>query len=146
MRIPPGACDTHVHVFDRSRLPAGLTPEPTPDASARSYVAVRDKLGLERTVLVQANGYGTDNRCMLDAVQTLGPSRTRAVAIVDTDVSDEELASMHHQGVRGLRFHMLEGGRMRWNDLEPLAHGSRHLAGTSSCRWTAVICLAVRRF
>ena len=121
MRIPPGACDTHVHVFDRSRPPAGLTPEQTPDASALSYAAVRDELGLERTVLVQANGYGTDNRCMLDGVRTLGPARTRAIAIVDADVSDAELTSLHHQGVRGLRFHMLEGGRMRWEDLEPLA-------------------------
>lgn len=121
MPLPAGACDTHVHVFDRASPPPGLTPEQTPDAPAAAYAAVRDALGLQRTVLVQANGYGADNRCMLAAIPLLGLGRTRAIAVVEPDTTEAALQALHAQGVRGLRFHMLPGGHMRWEHLAPLA-------------------------
>ncbi|PZP41768.1 MAG: amidohydrolase [Azospirillum brasilense] len=115
--LPPGACDCHVHVFDRRWLLAG----PMPDAPARRYHALQRALGLERVVLVQANGYGTDNRAMLDGLRELGPGRARGIAVTAPDVTERELKELAEAGVCGLRFHMLPGGHMRWEDLAPLA-------------------------
>lgn len=115
--LPPAACDCHVHVFDRRWPLAG----PMPDAPASRYHALQQALGLERAVLVQANGYGTDNRSMLDGLRELGPGRTRGIAVTAPDVTERELKKLAEAGVCGLRFHMLPGGYMRWEDLAPLA-------------------------
>src|ERR1700682_252429 len=79
---PPGACDCHMHVYE-DRYP--LVPQAVfkpPHAPLKDYLAVRKALGLSRAVLVQPNGYGFDNRCMLGALAELGES-ARAIAIVD---------------------------------------------------------------
>jgi 2-pyrone-4,6-dicarboxylate lactonase len=62
-------------------------------------------VGLERTVLVQANGYGEDNRAMLDALARLG-ALARAVAVIAPDSSAEQLRALHAAGVRGVRFNL----------------------------------------
>jgi predicted TIM-barrel fold metal-dependent hydrolase len=72
------------------------------EASLEVHERMKRAVGLERTVLVQASGHGTDNRAMLAALAQLGP-RGRAVAVVDLGTPARELASMHAAGVRGLR-------------------------------------------
>ena len=72
------------------------------EASLAEHEEMKRTVGLQRTVLVQASGHGTDNRAMLAALAQLGP-RGRAVAVVDVDTPASELASMHAAGVRGLR-------------------------------------------
>ncbi|UCF90910.1 MAG: amidohydrolase family protein, partial [Desulfobacterales bacterium] len=77
-------------------------------------------LGLQRVVVVQPSGYGTDNRCTLDAVTSLGKS-ARAVVVVNTNVTDEDLQKLTDQGARGLRFYMFPGGVLSWDVLDVLA-------------------------
>lgn len=77
-------------------------------------------LGLTRTVVVQSTAYGFDNRCMLDALATLGDT-ARGIAIVEPSVTDATLAQLHAAGVRGIRFMMLAGPLLPWDALEPLA-------------------------
>jgi predicted TIM-barrel fold metal-dependent hydrolase len=119
-KVPPGACDCHMHIYD-ARYPyvpnAALKP---PEALVADYRKVQKRLGLSRNVVVQPSSYGTDNRCTLDAVEQLGGS-ARAVAVVDTSVTDEELKKLAAAGVRGIRFNLVQAGATSIDMLEPLS-------------------------
>jgi 2-pyrone-4,6-dicarboxylate lactonase len=108
-RPPEGAVDAHCHVFGPvARFPFAASRRYTPvDAPAERLFALRDHLGLDRTVIVQATCHGTDNGAMLDAIAR-SDGRARGVACVGTDVSDAELDGLHASGVRGVRFNFLK--------------------------------------
>src|SRR5690606_15775476 len=69
--------------------------------------ALRDHLGFEKNVIVQATCHGTDNRALVDALRASG-GRARGVATVSRDVSDADLRVMHEAGVRGTRFNFVK--------------------------------------
>jgi|SRR6202166_2390025 len=120
LKAPPGACDTHMHIYD-SRFPKAPTAKiDAPDASVSDYLKIRSRLGLERNVVVQPSTYGKDNRCTLEAMAAIGPS-ARGVAVVDQSVSDAELDRLTRLGIRGIRFFMLAGGPLPWEILETMA-------------------------
>ena len=121
LQAPAGACDTHMHVYDR-RYPTAPTAAFTPpDALLSDYAAVRDRLRLGRTIVVQPSTYGTDNRCTLDAIAALGSEAARGVAVVEDTVSDAELHDLTRRGIRGARFHMLTGAPIPWDRLDRIA-------------------------
>jgi len=66
------AADCHAHVFCRAAYPFASEPVYVPDPSQRgtvsSFLAVLDAHGLTHGLLVAAQPYGRDNRCMLDAI------------------------------------------------------------------------------
>jgi predicted TIM-barrel fold metal-dependent hydrolase len=62
-------------------------------------------IGVDRAVLVQPSVYMTDNTVILDALAE-NKFAFRAVAVVNDEVSDAELARMHKLGVRGLRLNL----------------------------------------
>jgi predicted TIM-barrel fold metal-dependent hydrolase len=112
--VPAGACDSHVHVFgpyDRFPLWAGRRYTPGP-ASVEDLLALQRALGLARVVVVQASPQGTDNACLLDALQRLpaGGSQARGVAVIDAHASDADLEAMHRAGVRGVRVNLESAG------------------------------------
>lgn len=111
-KVPSGACDCHVHVFDSARFPFAedrvYTPDEAPLDALRTHL---QKLHMERVVLVQPSPYGADNRCLLDAMQTLGPHRARGVAVAGLDVSAAQLRQWHQAGVRGLRVNLETYGK-----------------------------------
>ncbi len=112
---PAGACDCHVHVFEPH---FASPPKPgTPVASVAMYRQVQATLGLQRVVFVQANAYGSDNSGMLRAITTLGVNG-RGVAVVTPDIDDAQLQALTTQGVRGVRFHLLPGGALGWDQLD----------------------------
>lgn len=116
----PGACDTHLHFYD-GRYPA--TPDAVlfpPDASPEDYRQLQAELGLDRLVVVQPTTYGLDNRCQLEAMAAFGDA-ARGVMVVNATTPAEELAVMTDAGVCGARFHMLPGGAVPWDELEPTA-------------------------
>ncbi|WP_424134128.1 amidohydrolase family protein [Roseomonas chloroacetimidivorans] len=118
---PPLATDCHHHVYD-ARFPADpRTQLRPPDASTEDYRALARRIGTQRSVLVTPSTYGTDNRLHLQAMQELGPERTRMVAVVDTSVTDEDLRRMNDAGVRGIRFNLVQAGVTTLDMLEPLA-------------------------
>lgn len=113
-------CDTHMHFYDsRYRVAEGAVLRP-PDATVCDYRELQATLGLERVVVVQPTTYGLDNSCQLDAVAELGDA-ARAVVVIDPTVTDERLAELTRLGARGARFHMLAGGALSWDALEPVA-------------------------
>jgi D-galactarolactone isomerase len=119
LQAPQGACDTHMHVYE-PRFPARPEVAKPPAAPVSEYLKLRARLGLTRTVVVQPNAYGADNRCTLEAVAALGPS-ARGVAVVDAGVSDAELERLTKAGIRAVRFMLLPGGPLSWDALEPVA-------------------------
>lgn len=76
------------------------------EAPIEAHERMKRRVGLERTVLVQASGYGFDNRAMLAALQILG-ARGRAVAVLDPLKSEKELQHLHALGVRGVRLNLV---------------------------------------
>jgi D-galactarolactone isomerase len=121
LQTPEGACDTHMHIYD-SRYPTAPTAAFTPpDALVADYQAVKRRLGLSRTIVVQPSTYGTDNRCTLDAIAGLGAENARGVAIVDETVGNAELEDLTKRGIRGARFHMLTGAPIPWERLDRIA-------------------------
>jgi len=102
--LPQGACDSHCHVFGpAARFPYAEPRSYTPDdAPLEAYLALLDRLGFDRGVLVQPSAYGRDNRAMLDAL-TRAPSRLRGVAVGGAELDAATLKRWHSAGVRGLR-------------------------------------------
>lgn len=102
---PAQSTDCHVHVYDE-KYPFARSANLRPTGAALyDYLRFRAELGLERTVLVQPSSYGTDNRCLLDALARMG-NDARGVAVISAEVSDEELRRMDGLGVRGVRFNL----------------------------------------
>jgi len=103
-QVPKGACDSHVHVFEADdKYPHVDKPHYTlPDGPLVKLNQMADFLGLDHYVIVQSSYYGTDNRCLLDALDKAG-ARARGVAMVEESVTDAELHDMHRRGVRALR-------------------------------------------
>ena len=124
--MPPLACDTHAHVcgpaaryaYSAARI---YTP---PDALPSQHRHMLTTLGVERAVLVQPSVYGTDNAAMLDALAA-DPLHMRAVAVLESGVSNTDLERMHALGVRGARCNIVdvkEGkGRLPLDMLNALA-------------------------
>ncbi|MFW2380712.1 MAG: amidohydrolase family protein [Acidimicrobiales bacterium] len=118
--LPAGACDTHIHFYD-ARFPASRTSILyPPDASPSDYRDVQVEIGLDRLVVVQPTTYGIDNSCQLDAMVQFG-DRARGVMVVDHETTRDELEQLTELGVCGARFHMLPGGAVPWEMLEPVA-------------------------
>ncbi len=109
--LPPGACDCHVHVYG----PADRFPF-VPERRQRSFEApkaaleiMHQKIGADRCVIVHPPAHGTDLAVTLDAMKTgktgsTGARQYRAIALVDTAITDARLEDLHGAGVRGVRF------------------------------------------
>src|SRR5690349_14287111 len=111
-KVPPGACDCHVHIFgDPQRFPFAPTRTYTPEtATVDELRSVHRALHLDRTVIIQASVYGTDNSCTLDAIKQLGP-RARGIAVIDEKTSSAELDRMNRSGIRGVRINLGTAGQ-----------------------------------
>ena len=108
-KLPPGAVDAHCHVFGPGNVfPYAPERKYTPcDASKDQLFALRDHLGFDKNVIVQATCHGTDNRALVDALWASN-NNARGVATVNRDVTDAELQDMHEAGVRGTRFNFVK--------------------------------------
>lgn len=106
---PPGAVDAHCHVFGpKAEFPFSPKAKYLPqDAGPDMLFALRDHLGFERNVIVQASCHGTDNRATLNAIAR-SHGMARGVAVVDPAISDGELEQLHEGGIRGVRFNFLK--------------------------------------
>ncbi|MEJ2632488.1 MAG: amidohydrolase family protein [Acidihalobacter sp.] len=106
---PPGAVDAHCHVFGPGdAFPYAPERKYTPcDAPKERLFALRDFLGFERNVIVQASCHGRDNRALVDALQSAG-DKARGVAVVGPDIQLDELRAMHEAGVRAVRFNFVK--------------------------------------
>ena len=108
-QLPKGSVDAHCHVFGPgAEFPYAPERKYTPcDASKDQLFALRDHLGFERNVIVQATCHGSDNRALVNALQHSN-GMARGVATVRRDVTDAQLRAMHEAGVRAARFNFVK--------------------------------------
>ena len=103
--LPRNACDTHVHIwgpFDRFPLAKGA-PYTPPERTSDDLLALHERLGVDRAVIVQTTVYKADNRAMLDGIARSN-GRWRGVALIDESFDDAAFRALHEGGVRGVRF------------------------------------------
>ncbi|SDJ49445.1 Predicted metal-dependent hydrolase, TIM-barrel fold [Paraburkholderia steynii] len=119
-KLPEGAIDCHMHIYDdRFPIAPGTTLRP-PNATVSQYRLLQSRLGVKRNVVVTPSTYGTDNRCTLDALRQFG-DQARGVAVIDSSVSDDELQTLHRGGIRAIRFNLSYPGATTLDMLAPLA-------------------------
>lgn len=104
--VPINATDCHHHIYD-SRFPVDPTSTLRhPDATVADYRLLQKRLGTTRNVIVQPSTYGVDNSGLIASLKEFGLESTRGIAVVNTSVTDDELAELDKAGVRGIRFNM----------------------------------------
>jgi predicted TIM-barrel fold metal-dependent hydrolase len=105
------AWDAHAHVIgDPREFP--FSPERSytpPPASLEEYLAMLDRHGIARGVLVQPSVYGNDHRCLLDALDRSN-GRLRGIAVPSPEATTQDLEAMHERGVRGVRCNLINPG------------------------------------
>ena len=109
--LPKNATDCHFHIFG----PTDIYPfveermyEPRP-APLGDYRCMAEELGFSRMVFVQPTPYGYDNRCLLDAMQTVGMKHCRGVVSLPPDATDADINNMTRLGVRAARLNFVHG-------------------------------------
>jgi predicted TIM-barrel fold metal-dependent hydrolase len=117
--LPAGACDCHVHLFGpAAKYPIDAGSRYVPDdALPETNIALQDKLGLSRTVVVSGGAYARNYRHLADTLERF-PDRLRGVALMPQHTPAAEFARLTGLGVRGLRF-ISPGHRMQLPPIEP---------------------------
>jgi predicted TIM-barrel fold metal-dependent hydrolase len=115
--------DAHCHVLDPARFPYApdvvYRPAGQEIGTLAQYRQVMDAYGVCNALLVGPNsGYGTDNRCLLDAIAQ-GQGRFKGIAVVPNDVTRSELERLKSAGVIGVAFNAT-------------VHGVEHYLGTDA--------------
>ena len=105
-----GFVDAHVHIWtpDELHFPhdfgyAGPAMG-TSSFTAKQLLAITQRHGVSRVVLVQMSFYGTDNSYVLSAMHSY-PGIFSGIAVVDETAPDvaSQLSELSSQGIRGLR-------------------------------------------
>jgi predicted TIM-barrel fold metal-dependent hydrolase len=104
LKAPPGACDTHIHLFGpAAKYPfAPDSPYTAHDALPETFFGLQDKLGMSTAVIVSPGGYGR-NYSLLADVLAKHPERFRGIALLRDDTPSSEMARLTKLGVRGMR-------------------------------------------
>lgn len=116
--------DGHCHVLDPQRFayPAAVAyhPQGQEVGTAAYFAHVMAAYGVQHALLVGPNsGYGTDNRCLLDAIAQ-GEGRFKGVAVLAANTSAPALRALQAQGVVGVAFNCALHGLPYFQDIDPL--------------------------
>ena len=108
-KVPAGSVDAHCHVFGpASRFPYAPERKYTPvDAPKEKLFALREYLGFDKNVIVQASCHGKDNAALIDALVN-SKDKAKGIAVVGEDVTPRELKEMDAAGVKGVRFNFVK--------------------------------------
>jgi 2-pyrone-4,6-dicarboxylate lactonase len=112
LQCPPGAVDTHFHLFgpttDYPFVPD--TPYVTEEGLPETLIAMHDRIGIARGVIVNGGAYGRDFRHLADTLARF-PDRFRGIVVPSDDMSLADMQPLDALGVRGIRFIGDAGGR-----------------------------------
>lgn len=107
--MPPGAWDTHLHVFETSKFPLAdgrhFTPAP---ATLQQLKAFEESIGVQCVCIAHGLSYGADCNSLLHFIAEWNKQSTTAVArgicVLDLEtVTDDLLDAYHAAGVRSVR-------------------------------------------
>jgi 2-pyrone-4,6-dicarboxylate lactonase len=109
LRLPNGACDSHVHVFGPSSVfpYAANAPFVPADAPKEKLFAMHAVLGIEHCVIVQSTCHGFDNSAVADAIRAKNGAYC-GIALAPASVDDRELQRLDGLGFRGVRFNFMK--------------------------------------
>jgi predicted TIM-barrel fold metal-dependent hydrolase len=107
-KLPPGACDTHAHVFGPPDIfPYAEDRRYTPPAAPiEHYRDMQAITGLSRAVFVTPTAHGYDNRVVLDAIAKM-EGAARGICNFDATFDERALDALNEGGIRGARFHLM---------------------------------------
>lgn len=116
--------DCHNHVLDPVRFPyaadTAYGPAGQEIGSASYFLHVLDAYGVRHALVVGPNsGYGTDNRCLLDAIVRSG-GRFKGIAVVPNDVEVSALERLKSAGIVGVAFNTTVNGVAYYADSDEL--------------------------
>ena len=119
--MPPGACDTHFHIYyPETAFPLRPDRRYTPVAATlEDYRATMRALGLTRGVIVTGSA-NADNEPTLAAIAAMAPD-FKGVALVGAEVSDGELARLAKGGMTGFRVSTVSVGGLSPSHLPAMA-------------------------
>src|ERR1700710_1702191 len=102
IKAPPGACDSHIHLFGpAAKYPfAPDSPYIARDALAETFMALQDTLGMSTAVIVSPGGYGRNYSLLADVLAKY-PQRFRGIALLRDDTPSSEIGRLTKLGVRG---------------------------------------------
>jgi len=135
LALPAHACDCHIHIYDpRYAVPGTAV---LPNATVAEYRRLQARNGTSRTVIVNPAAHAFDNRATTDAIAQLGLENARGVAVLNPEVTDVQLAALHADGIRGIRFTLFDPStavtRFEW--VEPLARRVHELGWHVQLHW-----------
>lgn len=120
-QLPLNACDSHCHIFGPAAVFPFVADRPytPPDAPFEKLHARHQELGLSRTVLIQAACHGSNMSAVLDGIER-GKGQYRGVALLEPDVTPEQVRDLDARGIRGVRFNFLPhlNSMPDWVDVE----------------------------
>ena len=123
--MPEGAVDCHLHVFEPARFPYSPARRYTPPAATVADLeAFHGGIGMPRTVFVQPSALRYSNRCLLDGLGGLAPTRAGCQSLM-VPFRRSNSMTWPAAGVRGVRIN-LETGKGRDPD-----HAARRLSETA---------------
>ncbi len=135
------AVDTHAHVFTRALALVGERRyAPDYDASIADYLAMLDRNGMARGVLIQPSFLGTDNGYMVSALRQ-APERLRGIAVLAPEAEAGTMRALAEAGVVGLRLNLI--GRPDPDFGTPVWQG--HLARAKDLGWQIEVQAEARR-
>jgi len=116
--------DCHNHVLDPARFAyaddVAYRPAGQEIGSAAQHRAVMAAYGIRHAVIVGPNsGYGSDNRCLLDALAA-SEGRFKGIAVVPDHTGADELMRLKAAGVIGVAFNPSLLGTAHYADAAPL--------------------------
>ena len=111
--VPPGAWDTHTHVFDPDKFPYAVPRSYTPKAAQISEYPTATT-GCKNIVVVHASMQGSSPAPLVDTLnkhKQMPGYTLRGLATIDVNaITDAELDALHAAGVRGARMHEMAWG------------------------------------
>jgi predicted TIM-barrel fold metal-dependent hydrolase len=116
--------DCHNHVIDPARFTyaadTAYQPAGQEIGDAPYFMHVLDAYGVRYALVVGPNsGYGTDNRCLLDAIARSG-GRFKGIAVVPNDIEISALERLKAAGVVGVAFNTTLHGAAYYADTDEL--------------------------
>ncbi len=105
LKTPPGATDTHFHIYGPSkRFPYHPdSPLEVEDSTLEDMLRMHDTLGIERGVIVHSVVQGNTYEYLVNALSR-EPERLRGIAMPAPDITENELEILTKVGVVGARF------------------------------------------
>lgn len=103
--VPPGACDSHTHVFPPvAEVPLHGSPSYLPPlAPVELHLEMLDRAKMTRGVIVQPAVYGNDVSAIVQAIRRSN-GRLRGIGTATREIPDNDLDAIREAGICGLRF------------------------------------------